>query len=75
VLGAGLAAQVQHVRVHGMAAAFTAAAIFDAVALIVIAVAIRMRPRPEPAIQPGPAESDVLTAEELEAEFLESEAI
>ncbi len=43
ILGATAAAQELHVRVHGMAASFTAAAIFDAVALVVVAVAIRMR--------------------------------
>jgi EmrB/QacA subfamily drug resistance transporter len=79
VLGASLAAQAQHVRVHGMAASFTTAAIFDAIALIVIAVAIRMRPAARPA---GPAtdagadaDADVLTTEALEAEFLESEVL
>src|SRR5271165_1280358 len=41
--GATAAAQLAHIRVHGMAAAFTAAAIFDLVALIVIAGAIRVR--------------------------------
>jgi EmrB/QacA subfamily drug resistance transporter len=77
VLGASLAAQVQHARVHGMAASFTAAAIFDAIALIVIAVAIRMRPAPVPAPagQQELTAADVLTTEELEAEFLESEVI
>ncbi len=39
--GATAAAQLAHVRVHGMAASFTAAAIFDLIALIVIAFAIR----------------------------------
>jgi MFS family permease len=75
VLGASLASQVEHARVHGMAASFTTAAIFDAIALIVIAIAIRMRPAPAPAPagQPEPA-ADVLT-EELEAEFLESEVL
>src|SRR5215469_10944417 len=42
VLGATAAAQAQHARVHGMASSFTAAAIFDVVALLVIAVAIRI---------------------------------
>jgi EmrB/QacA subfamily drug resistance transporter len=80
VLGASAAAQVQHVRVHGMAASFTAAAIFDAIALIVIAVAIRLRQagapagQPEPG-QPQPVEADVLTTEALDAEILESEVI
>jgi EmrB/QacA subfamily drug resistance transporter len=49
LLHATAAAQAQHVRVHGMAASFTAAAIFDAVALIVIAALIRVRPAPAPA--------------------------
>ena len=77
VLGASAAAQVQHVRVQGMAAAFTAAAIFDAIALIVIAVAIRMRQAGAPAAkpEPEPIEADVLTTEALEAELLESEII
>jgi hypothetical protein len=43
--GASAAEQLAHIRVHGMAASFTAAAIFDVVALIVITVAIRVRPR------------------------------
>jgi EmrB/QacA subfamily drug resistance transporter len=50
--GATAAAQLAHVRVHGMAAAFTAAAIFDVLALIVIAVAIRVR-------QPASAQAEV----------------
>ena len=58
-----------------MAAAFTAAAIFDAVALIVIAVAIRMRQAGAPAGQPESTEGDALTTEVLEAEILEAEAI
>ncbi len=83
VLGATAAAQVQHVRVHGMAASFTAAAIFDAIALIVIAVAIRLRQPAAQAAQAGQAgqagqaqaEADVLTSEAIEAEILESEII
>ncbi len=75
VLGASAAAQVQHVRVHGMAAAFTAAAIFDAIALIVIAVAIRIRQAGAPASQPAPSDAEVITTEALEAELLESEVI
>jgi predicted MFS family arabinose efflux permease len=84
----GLAAQAQHAHVHGMAAAFTAAAIFDAIALLVIAVAIRMRPAPAPAPasqqarslqtpvrQQAQADEDVLLTEALEAEFLESEVM
>jgi len=75
VLHASLAAQVQHARVHGMAASFTTAAIFDAIALIVIAAAIRMRATSasSPQTRRDPAADDVLTTEALEAEFLESE--
>jgi len=75
VLGASVAAQAEHIKVHGMAAAFTAAAIFDAVALIVIAVAIRMRHAGAPAGQPESAEGDALTTELLDAELLEAEAM
>jgi EmrB/QacA subfamily drug resistance transporter len=75
VLGGNATAQLQHIRVHGMAASFTAAAIFDAIALIVIAAAIRMRRPGAPASQAEPVEPDVLTTEALEAELLESEAI
>ena len=75
ILGASAAAQVQHVRVHGMAAAFTAAAIFDAIALIVIAVAIRIRQPGAPASPAERGEPDVITADALEAEFLESEVL
>jgi hypothetical protein len=58
-----------------MAASFTAAAVFDAIALIVIAVAIRMRQAGAPAAQLEPNRSDVITTEALEAELLESEVI
>jgi len=75
VLGASLADQVQHIRVRGMAASFTTAAIFDAIALIVIAVAVRMRSAGPRATQQETATADVLTTQELEAEFLESEVI
>jgi hypothetical protein len=75
VLGASVAAQAEHVKVHGMAAAFTAAAIFDAVALIVIAVAIRMRRAGAPAGRPESAAGDALTTEVLDAELLEAEAM
>jgi EmrB/QacA subfamily drug resistance transporter len=75
LLGATALAQAEHARVHGMAAAFTAAAIFDAVALIVIAVAIRMRQASAPATQPAPADTEALTTEILDAELLEAEAI
>src|SRR5215470_6580392 len=56
LIGATVAAQARHIRVHGMAASFTAAAIFDAVALIVIAVEIRMRTAAAPAGKPKPAD-------------------
>jgi EmrB/QacA subfamily drug resistance transporter len=75
LLGASALAQAQHARVHGMAASFTAAAIFDAVALIVIAIAIRMRQASAPATRPEPADADALTTEVLDAELLEAEAI
>jgi EmrB/QacA subfamily drug resistance transporter len=75
ILGTSLAAQIQRARVHGMAASFTTAAIFDAIALIVIAIAIRMRPASATGSQPAPATDDALLTEELEAEILESEAI
>jgi EmrB/QacA subfamily drug resistance transporter len=73
--GASIAAAAQHARVHGMAASFTAAAIFDAIALIVIAVAIRVRQPGIPAGQPESTELDAFGTEALEAEFLESEVI
>jgi hypothetical protein len=78
LIGATVAAQARHVRVHGMAASFTAAAIFDAVALIVIAIAIRMQkaaPATGPAAQPEPADADARTTQLLEAELLEAEVI
>jgi EmrB/QacA subfamily drug resistance transporter len=79
ILGATAAAQAQHVRVHGMAASFTAAAIFDAVALVVVAVAIRMRQSADaaPSVR-GSSETDPIDAEAaelLQAEVVESEAI
>jgi predicted MFS family arabinose efflux permease len=49
--GAGAAEQARYVLVHGMATAFTGAAIFDAVALIAVIVLIRM-PRPRPMAAP-----------------------
>ena len=71
VVGASVAAQAEHVKVHGMAAAFTAAAIFDAVALIVIAIAIRLRqPASAPASQQTPSRDEELTSELLEAEVI-----
>jgi len=75
LLGASALAQAEHVKVHGMAASFTAAAIFDAVALIVIAVAIRMRQASAPATRPEPADADALTTEVLDSELLGAEAI
>jgi len=47
---AGPLAQAQHVLVHGMATSFTAAAIFDACALLVVLIAIRMRQAAGPAV-------------------------
>jgi fucose permease len=79
VLGASVAAQAEHVKVHGMAASFTAAAIFDAIALIVIVIAIRMRQAGAPAAPAAQraesTEAERLTTEVLEAEILETEAI
>ena len=62
ILGATAAAQAQHVRVHGMAASFTAAAIFDAIALVVVAVAIRMRQAGAPAGLPATGSADASPA-------------
>jgi len=76
LIGATVAAQARHIRVHGMAASFAAAAIFDAVALIVIAVAIRMRTAAAPAAQPQSADAELRATEQvLEAELLEAEVI
>ena len=61
-------AQADRVRVHGMSASFTAAAIFDAIALIVVAVFIRMQRQ----LQPSPRQQDQLVEEELEASQLEA---
>jgi len=74
LLGAGVAAQAQHARVHGMAASFTAASIFDLVALLVVAVAIRIaNPRqPDQRAVSGPAPA---SAEILDFEILESEIV
>jgi EmrB/QacA subfamily drug resistance transporter len=59
--GATVAEQARHALVHGMATSFTAAAIFDALALLVVIVAIRLR-QPAQAAQPtqaaGPAAAD-----------------
>jgi EmrB/QacA subfamily drug resistance transporter len=43
LLHASAAGQAHYIRVHGMAAAFTWAAIFDAIALLVVWAAIRVR--------------------------------
>jgi heme/copper-type cytochrome/quinol oxidase subunit 2 len=43
LLRATAAAQTHYIRVHGMAAAFTWAAIFDGIALLVVWAAIRIR--------------------------------
>jgi EmrB/QacA subfamily drug resistance transporter len=51
--GAARAAQVHHVLAHGMSAAFMAAAVFDACALLVILIAVRGRPA-APAAGPAP---------------------
>jgi EmrB/QacA subfamily drug resistance transporter len=75
LLHATAAAQAQHIRVHGMAASFTAAAIFDAVALVVIAALIRVRPQAA-AASPAPAGQRDLDAEKdelLAAEAAEAE--
>jgi EmrB/QacA subfamily drug resistance transporter len=66
--GATVAAQAHYVRVHGMAAAFTAAAVFDAVALVLIAAAVRIRNSRavadrSPADRVGTLESDSLESE------------
>jgi EmrB/QacA subfamily drug resistance transporter len=84
LLGATVAAQAQHARVHGMAASFIAAAIFDVVALLVVAVGIKFaspgRPgsqsvtRPEPA-RTGLTASETAAAGSLESEMLEPEIL
>jgi EmrB/QacA subfamily drug resistance transporter len=68
VLGATVAAEAQRVKVHGMAAAFTAAAIFDAVAVIVIAALIRLRPVAPPAVPAAGRAGQAEAAAEAEAE-------
>jgi EmrB/QacA subfamily drug resistance transporter len=76
VLGATAAATAQRVKVHGMAAAFTAAAIFDAVALVVIAVLIRMQRPAAPApgaVQASQRDLDTETAELVAVESAEAE--
>jgi EmrB/QacA subfamily drug resistance transporter len=54
--GGTAAEQAKHVLVHGMATAFTSAAIFDAVALIIVILAIRMA-------RPARAAAPVITAD------------
>jgi len=61
--GATAAAQLQHIRVHGMAASFTTAAVFDAIALAVIALAIRMRGASGTASQAAPSHAESKEAE------------
>jgi EmrB/QacA subfamily drug resistance transporter len=76
VLGATAAATAQRVKVHGMAAAFTAAAIFDAVALVVIAVLIRMQRPAAPApgaVQATQGDLDTEAAELVAVESTEAE--
>jgi EmrB/QacA subfamily drug resistance transporter len=55
--GATAVEQARHALVHGMATSFTAAAIFDALALVVVLAAIRLRQpgQPSPASQPATA--------------------
>jgi EmrB/QacA subfamily drug resistance transporter len=73
LLGATAAVQAEHIRVHGMAAAFTAAAIFDAIAFVVVAVAIRMAKvtGPAAAAQPAPAQPSHAELPEAELELAE----
>jgi EmrB/QacA subfamily drug resistance transporter len=77
LLGASVAAQADHARVHGMASSFTAAAIFDLVALLVVAVAIRIaNPRQADRLAvsvPAPARAEITASDQTEAEILESE--
>jgi EmrB/QacA subfamily drug resistance transporter len=48
----GPLAQLQHIVVHGMASAFTLAAIFDVLAFLVVVVIIRSRARPAEQLAP-----------------------
>ncbi len=77
--GASAAAQVLHARVHGMASSFTAAAVFDVVALLVVAVAVRIgNPRQPDRLAvggPAPARAEITASEAAEAEILESEIL
>jgi MFS family permease len=74
--GASAAAQVLHARVHGMASAFTVAAIFDLVALLVVAVVIRIANPGQPDRRAGSdRERAEIAYEVAEAEILESEVV
>jgi len=87
LLGASVAAQAEHARVHGMATSFTAAAIFDVVALLVVAVAVRIanphQPDHRPVSEPAPSRAEIKAAEAaesfdsevFESEILESEVV
>jgi len=79
LLGASVAAHAQHARVHGMASAFTTAAIFDVVALLVVAAAIRFANPRQPArlavSRPAASRAEITTPEAAEAEILESEVV
>jgi len=79
LLGASVAAQAQHARVHGMATSFTAAAIFDVVALLVVAVFIRIanprQPDRRSVSVPAPVGADVQASDTVQAEVLESELL
>jgi EmrB/QacA subfamily drug resistance transporter len=73
LLGATVAARAEHARVHGMAASFTSAAIFDAIAFLVVLVAIRMRAPGRPATpghRAGMTETEIEAAEVLEADVI-----
>jgi EmrB/QacA subfamily drug resistance transporter len=79
VLHATAAAQARRIRVHGMSASFTAAAIFDAIALVVVAALIRMRTAgaatqpAQPAVSAADSDLDAEQAELLAAETVDAE--
>ncbi len=76
VLHATAAAQVQRIRVHGMSASFTAAAIFDAVALVVVAALVKMGSARQSAAAPAePRQDDAELAELLAAETADAEVL
>ena len=78
VLHATAAAQAQRIKVHGMSASFTAAAIFDAIALVVIAALIRMRTAGapgQPAVTSAGSDLDAEQAELLAAETVDAELL